>query len=164
MTDKELKKLGRAELLEMLLTQTREVDALKKQVEELTARVDSKKIAITRAGSIAEASLMLNGVFEAAQNAAQQYLENLATLDETREDIERESRERAEAILAEAQKKCEAMESEAKARCDEMLRQAEEQSQACWLDVSQKINRILESQSGLREMLLQVNAHSKVVE
>lgn len=153
MTDKELKKLGRAELLEMLLTQTREVETLKKQVEELTARVDSRKIAIANAGSIAEASLMLNGVFEAAQNAAQQYLENLAMLDETREDIERESRERAEAILAEA-----------KARCDEMLRQAEEQSQACWLDVSQKINRILESQSGLREMLFQVNAHSKVVE
>jgi hypothetical protein len=37
----------------------------------------SRRIEVENAGSIAEASLRLNGVFQAAQEAADQYLENV---------------------------------------------------------------------------------------
>ena len=77
MTDKKLKKLSRRELLEMLVVQTRKVESLEKQLEEANQKLRDKMIRIENAGSLAEAVLSLNGVFEAAESAAQQYLENI---------------------------------------------------------------------------------------
>lgn len=93
MTDKELKKLSRVELLELLLAQTKKVEELEakilkkeeefqKQKEALEKKIESREILIEKAGSIAEASLILNGVFEAAQKAADQYLENIKLMEE----------------------------------------------------------------------------------
>lgn len=77
MTDKELKKLKRAELLEMLLEQTKRVEALEHELELKNEELENRKIIIDKAGSIAEASMRLNKVFETAQKAADQYLENV---------------------------------------------------------------------------------------
>lgn len=76
MTDRELKKLKRNELLEMLIAQIEENERLKHRMEEQKRQLQDRQIAVEQAGSIAEAALKLNGVFEAAQSAAQQYLEN----------------------------------------------------------------------------------------
>lgn len=77
MTDKQLKKLSRRELLEMLILQTRKVEKLEKQLEEANRKLEEKLLLIENSGSLAEAVMKLNGVFEAAQNAAQQYLVNM---------------------------------------------------------------------------------------
>ena len=77
MTEKELRKLNRKQLLELLLKQTKRVDELEKELEECKAELDNKKLVISECGSLAEACLKLNGIFEAAQNAADQYLENV---------------------------------------------------------------------------------------
>ena len=77
MTDKELRKLRRGELLEMLLEQTKENETLKNRIADLEAQIATREIVIKESGSIAEAALKLNGVFEAAQQAAEQYLENI---------------------------------------------------------------------------------------
>lgn len=77
MTDKELRKLTRIELLELLLEQSKEVERLQKELDHTKAALYDKQIMIENAGSIAEAALRLNGVFEAAQAAAEQYLNNL---------------------------------------------------------------------------------------
>ena len=80
MKDKELRHLSRSELLEMLLVQVDENKKLKMQLNEMQAQLDNRQILMNEAGSIAEAALQLNGVFEAAQNAAAQYLENIRRL------------------------------------------------------------------------------------
>lgn len=77
MTDRELRKLHRRDLLELLLEQARENEALQRQVTQLEQQLSDRKIELEEAGSIAEASLRLSGVFQAAQSAAEQYLENL---------------------------------------------------------------------------------------
>jgi hypothetical protein len=77
MTDKEMKKLKRTELLEMLLEQTRRVEALEAELAQKNAELESKRIIIQNAGSIAEAALSLNGVFESAQKAVDQYIYNI---------------------------------------------------------------------------------------
>ena len=77
MTNKELKKLTRAELLEMLLIQSREKQKLEEELAEARKELSEKEIRIAESGSIAEAALKLSGVFEAAQRAADQYLENI---------------------------------------------------------------------------------------
>ncbi len=91
MTDKELKKLRRGELLEILVAQQRENESLKKHIKKLEAEVQDRRIVLEQAGSIAEAALQLNGVFEAAQAAAQQYLDNIQRL--SHEASEREPRD-----------------------------------------------------------------------
>lgn len=86
MTDQEMRKLSRKELLEMLLEQTKRAEALQEQVRELTEKLENRTLALTEAGSIAEAALRLNGVFEAAQQAADQYLANIRQKSEEIEE------------------------------------------------------------------------------
>lgn len=82
MTDKQLRKLSRGDLLQLLLEQIKENERLREQVAELSRQLNERKIVLEKAGSIAEASLMLNGVFEAAQAAVDQYLENIIGTNE----------------------------------------------------------------------------------
>ncbi len=77
MTAKELKKLKRSDLLEILLARTAEVERLKAELEEANKKLEDRAILLENVGSIAEASLKLNGVFEAAEAAAEQYLKNI---------------------------------------------------------------------------------------
>ena len=80
MTDQELKKLRRSDLLELLIAQEKENEQLRSQIAQLKRRLEDRTIALEQAGSIAEASLQINGVFQAAQDAAAQYLENIQRL------------------------------------------------------------------------------------
>lgn len=80
MTDKELRRLSRAELLQMLIAQVEENEKLRKSLEEAQAQLNKRQIAIENSGTLAEAALKLNGVFEAADKAAKQYLENMERL------------------------------------------------------------------------------------
>lgn len=77
MTDKDLKRLRRDELLEMLIAQSKRTDQLQAELDAARAQLASRAIVLEEAGSIAEAALRINGVFEAAQAAAQQYLDNI---------------------------------------------------------------------------------------
>lgn len=99
---KELKRLNRAELLELLLTQTRETERLQKELEETKARLNDRNLRIQETGDLAQAVLSLNGVMEAAQAAANQYLENIQAMErETRENCDlllRQAREEAEKV------------------------------------------------------------------
>ena len=83
MTEKELRKLGRAELLELLLEQTREFEALEQRL------------------NAAEAALKLNGVFDAAQKAAEQYQQNVERLCQEKISA---AESQAQEILAHAKK------------------------------------------------------------
>lgn len=120
MTDKELQKLGRRELLQLLLQQAKESERLSRQLtesedrlhqleetyERLRGRLDNKdaqirelkatlrserekrEIDMEDVGSIAEAALKLNGVFDAAQRAADQYLQSIRSLYPAPENME----------------------------------------------------------------------------
>ena len=76
MREKDLRRLSRADLLEMLIDQSKEMQKLQERLEQAESELKKREIAIQNAGSIAEASLMLNGVFEAAQAACREYVEN----------------------------------------------------------------------------------------
>ena len=138
MIEKELHRLRRQDLLQLLLSQGKEAlalqtklndtdsaliqtradyDRLKEKldekdavIEKLKGRLDAKdariselkaemeafrsgrEIQIKKAGSLAEAVLKLNGIFETAQKAADQYIYNLKRMnsEEEKSPIERE--------------------------------------------------------------------------
>ena len=77
MTDKELHRLRRDELLEILLSQQKEIDRLTAALAEAEQKLADREITIMNAGSIAEASLALTDIFAEAQRAADLYIENI---------------------------------------------------------------------------------------
>lgn len=77
MTDKELHKLKRTELLQLLLDERKENERLRSKVAELEEQARLTTVELENVGSIAQASLQLSGVFEAAQKAADIYLESI---------------------------------------------------------------------------------------
>ena len=64
MTEKELLKLKRSEMLEIMLAQSREIDSLREQLEEANAKVEDRELRLTN-------------IFEEAQKAVELYVENM---------------------------------------------------------------------------------------
>ena len=167
MTDKELRKLSRGELLEMLLAQSKEAESLRSQLEETTAKLESRNIDLSKAGSIADAALELNGVFAAAQAAADQYLENVSRMTGRQEEIcaelEAKSKARADQLLSEAKKaleeaeeKRDAMLKETEAQCMTMKAVARREAEQYWADISSRLENFYAEHAGLRELLGQI--------
>lgn len=157
MTDKELRKLKRADLLSIMLEQSREIEQLRQKLNTAEASLRDRTIKIEQAGSIAEASLQLSGVFEAAQLACQQYTQNIAQLSQKQDEIcaqrEKESRAQAEQILADAKKQAAEQQREAEKKCAEMLASAKAQSQAYWDELSAKLNGLMKEHAEMRQLL-----------
>lgn len=139
MTDRDLRQLGRNDLLELLLEQTKEIDQLRSELDTAKQQLADRKIMLDRAGSIAEASLMLNGVFAAAQDACAQYMENIQGLSQRQEEI------------------CAQMQKETKLKCDMMIANAKAEADAYWNNINKKVDELFNSYAGLRDFL-EVNA------
>ena len=157
MTDKELKRLSRGELLEMLIQQSKELERLRKQLDAAESALQNREIAITNAGSIAEAALQLNGVFTAAQDACQQYMENICHLSQNQERIcaqrDAESQAEAKRIVEEARKESEALEHETRMMCAEMVTKAKAESQAYWDEVARRLVAFSTEHAELQQLL-----------
>ncbi len=165
MTDKELQKLSRSALLEMLLEQSRENDRLRAQVEELARQLSDRQFKIDQAVYIAEASKQINQGFESDQAAAEQYLENIWALSGRQEQIcrqlEEESTQKANALLAETEMKCRAMEAAITEKCARMTKEAEDAADRAWRDAQVRIQKLIDAQAGLRELLTAFSKGSK---
>lgn len=82
MTDREFRRLSRAELIEIIYELQRQNQQMERQLYEAQCLLNERTLRLSNAGSIAQAALALNGVFEAAQAAADQYLLSVRTLAE----------------------------------------------------------------------------------
>ncbi|MCD7829990.1 MAG: hypothetical protein LUG58_06085 [Clostridiales bacterium] len=112
MAEKELRRMSRTELIEIIYALQQNERALREENERLQARndqlqaqLDDKLLRIEESGSIAEAALSLNHIFESADRAARQYLMSIHAANGTAEEILGEARREANAILAEARAK-----------------------------------------------------------
>ena len=82
MTQREVKKLKRSDLLELLIEQRKQIEQLQAELTEAHAQLHDRSIQIEKTGSIAEAALQLSGIFEAAQKACDQYMYNIQLKNE----------------------------------------------------------------------------------
>ena len=130
MTEKELKKLNRKQLLELLLKQTERADQLSEKLEEALERLSDKTIAEAEAGTLAEAALKLNGIFEAADAAAAQYLKNIKMISKNEniliERMEAKSRKKMNDMLRETERKCAEREKQAQEKVDTLEKRYKE--------------------------------------
>jgi len=102
MTTKELKRMSRSDLLELLLTVTKENERLREQLVIMNKKLEDRTLQVEKMGSLAEAELQLNGVFEAAQAACDQYMENTKRRCEK---MQEETKRSCARILAAAERK-----------------------------------------------------------
>lgn len=149
--------MKRVDLLDIMVIQSKENEYLKIQLDEALAELEERKIQIKEAGSIAEAALQLNGVFEAAEKAGSQYLENIARLSEEKETINariiEESERKVAELMAETQAKCEKLERDTKIKCEGMVLQAEKESQEYWDKVSEKLESFYKEPEEIKDIM-----------
>lgn len=100
MTDKELRKLNRAQLLEMLIEQTEENEELRKQISELEEKLVDRAIAM---GSGAETSSPAGNIYASPDGGAQRMNDEcgavLARAHEMEAEILGRAREKAVRIV-----------------------------------------------------------------
>ena len=104
MTDKEFKRLSRAQLIDIIYQLQLQVDNLTEQNQSLENALKDKRLRISNAGNLAEAVLEINNCFQSAQNAAEQYLNEIKAMrEETEAECARvlaEAKAEAEEIVA----------------------------------------------------------------
>ncbi len=108
MAEKELRHMSRTELIEIIYALQQEEQSLQQENEDLKSQLDDRMIRLENAGSIAEASLQLNHLFEDAQAAADQYLLSVKKMQENArsagDEVIRAAQKKARRILASARK------------------------------------------------------------
>lgn len=80
MAERELRRMSRTELIEIIYALKQHEEELKRRNAELEQKLADRTLRLERAGSIAEAALELNHVFEAAQAAADAYLDSVRAM------------------------------------------------------------------------------------
>lgn len=137
MKQPDLRSLSRGELLEIMIQQSEELEALRKENEEYRQQLQEKTIVLDEAGSIAEAALKVSGIFDAAHQASAQYLKSIEVLASQKA----EDAQRAKKILEETEAKCAAMWEDTQKQCEKMVEKAKRDSMNYWVKVSKKVER-----------------------
>lgn len=135
MNQKELRRLSRSDLLEMMLSLSKENEHLRKELHQVKSKLEDRTIAMDSSGSLAEAALNLNGVFQAAQAACDQYTLNI--------------RSRADQLLTQAQEKLEA----ADAQAEGILAQARIQAKQILDEAQQRMNAREDKYSWITDLM-----------
>lgn len=130
MTDKEFKRLSRVELIDIIYELQKQKEAADAQVVQLQDQLNTRELHIAEAGSIAEAAISVNGVFEAAQAAADQYLlsikaatanmsEKMAATEEQRQSILQAAEQQAQETLRAAEQQAQKIVTDADRQAEE---------------------------------------------
>lgn len=146
MTDRELRKLSRAELLEILVELSQENEILIREKEDLSKQLEERQLNIKNLGSIAEASLQLSGIFQSAQEAVDIYIDNVKRVHGVQI--------RSENIIADTKKRCAAMEAACRRRCDAYVAEAKRKADAQWLMMKARLDDYCNSHDLLNEQVV----------
>ncbi len=111
MINKELKKLNRRELVDVIYQLKKNEEQLQEKIAALESELQDRRIHLSTAGSVAEAAADITGIFSVAQSTADMYLREIASM---KEDAKRE----CENMIEEANKKVEAIMADGKRQYD----------------------------------------------
>lgn len=127
--EKELRRMNRTELIEIIYALKKEEEEAEKKCVELEEKLQERTIRVEQAGSIAEAAMELNQVFIHAQAAADDYLDAVHAAQQEAEQyagqVKREAKERAEQMKHEAEEEAEKIREQAKTEAEALQQQME---------------------------------------
>ena len=109
MMNKELKKLSRRELVDIIYLMKKNEQQMQEEIETLQKALQDKRMKISAAGSVAEAAADIAQVFSAAQMTADLYLNEIACMK------------------ADAEQECAKMLEDARQKVQKMLADGEQQ-------------------------------------
>ena len=132
MTERQLRKASRLDLLKLLLEQRKENETLRQQISQMGEHLQQRQIAIDQSGTLAEAALKLSGIFDAAETACQYYTDNIRALSGRQEEI------------------CRTMEQETREKCDRMIEQAKQMAKVYWDEYMEKCNQYMKTMENAR--------------
>ena len=132
--------MSRTDLIQLVMEQERSIDALQARIITMERQQRERSFRMKKFGSLAEASLQLNGVFEAAQRAANQYLESAAQLSAACKQQKQES----DRLLAQTKEQCRKMQEETEALCHQLRESAEMDAKGYWGALEQDLLKRLE--------------------
>ena len=153
MTDQELKKLNRMELIDMIYEAQKRYEACMEENRQLKAELEERNLKIASAGSIAQAALSINRVFETAQAAADQYLSSIQAAKETAQSKITAAEEESKQIRARAEQAASALLANAQKKAQAMQAQAEQQSAKAWQTFQQKAAELVNAHEELRRLV-----------
>ena len=157
MTDKDLKKLRREDLIEVILQLQKEEQQLNEKLETAQKQLNDKNLRISESGSIAEATARLNGLFEAAQATADDYVAQVrlknADAEAQRETMLAEATQKADQLVKDASGKADRILSDAEAKADVQRRQAEEETQRRWETFQSEAQKLISAHAELEALL-----------
>ncbi|MBR4309361.1 MAG: hypothetical protein IKT58_07175 [Oscillospiraceae bacterium] len=150
MNAKELKNLSRGDLLEMLIMQTDRVERMEVELAEAKQRAETRDIIIAKSGTLAEAAMRINEVWQAADKAAAQYLSNILRMyDEQEQQFASQGLKavpppvkESEEILAEAKAKAEAIVAEAQTTAQTLVEEATRKSESMLAETTAKCTQL----------------------
>ena len=115
MTDKEFKRLSRAQLIDVIYQLQLRHEELIAKNERLEKELEDKRLRISKVGNIAEAALEIHDVMLAAQDAAAHYVEEIEIrANDEYQRICQEAQDKAASIIEKAQREAEKIMSRAK--------------------------------------------------
>ena len=128
MAEKELRRMSRPELIEIIYALKSNEESLQKKNAHLEEQLNDRTIQISEAGSIAEAALQLNDIFSTAQIAADDYLTSIKAANVSMEEEQKAAAKEAERVVAEAQAQAEQIVAEANAEAARIMTMAKEKA------------------------------------
>ena len=161
MTDKEFKRLNRSQLIEIIYQFQIKLEELTQENQSLQAALEDKRLRITRAGNIAEAAFEVNNVMQAAQNAAQQYLDEIQVLyseiDNECENIRVKANAEADEIIQRAKADAEQMRAQAQIEAAAVINQAQTEANT----IVKRAKRKLEAETEIERIILEYGDSSR---
>lgn len=134
--------LSKNEMMMVMHDQEQEIEKLRSEVAELQEKLDSYEIKVSQSGSLAEASIKINGLFEAAEATVNTFIENMKLRDA-----------RSEEILADVEKQAEQIISEAEEVARKRLAAADVEIDEKWAVIESRLLVMYESHKGLQELV-----------
>ncbi len=153
MTDKELKRLGRAELIDIIYELQKQSEEKDAQMQKMQTALNERTLRMANAGSIAEAAISLNGVFEAAQAAAEQYLASIRAAEASNAAKQAEAEQQQKKMLEEASRKAEETILLAKGQAQSIVEKAEAQVAEKWTAFERRANELIRAHEELQALM-----------
>ena len=157
MTEQDLKKLRREDLIEIIYKLQENEQQLNEKLEAAQKQLNDKNLKISESGSIAEATARLNGLFEAAQATADDYVAQVrlknADAETQRETMLAEATQKADQLVKDASGKADRILSDAEAQADAQRRQAEEETQRRWETFQSEAQKLISAHAELEALL-----------
>ena len=157
MQNNDLRHLSRLELIDIIYELQKQREQLTAELERTQAALNEKTLCLANAGSIAEAALGVNKIFETAQAAADQYLLSIqAAANASQAKLDEAARQRQD-MLDEAELQRRSILQNAEDEAAKRVADAEKQADEKWAHFEKRAQDLIDAHAELQAIFKRGN-------